>query len=87
MLARPLLTAAAVGFAVSFGQYLSTLFAGNGRIATLATEAVTLASGADRRTVGVFAFLQAALPFLAYAAALVLPALWFRNRRGMWIRE
>ncbi len=45
MLARPIMIAAAVGFAVSVGQYLTTLFAGSGRIATLTTEAVTLSSG------------------------------------------
>ena len=62
LLARPLLAAAAVGFAVSAGLYLPTLFAGAGRVATLTTEAVTLASGADRRVVAATALLQAALP-------------------------
>ena len=42
----------AVAFAVSVGQYLPTLFAGNGRVPTLTTEAVTLAAGADRRVIG-----------------------------------
>ncbi len=83
MLIRPLATAAAIGFAVSVAQYLPTLFMGAGRIATLTTEAVTLASGSDRRVVGVYAVLQAALPFLAYGAALALPALVYRNRRGL----
>ena len=41
--------AGAVGFAVSAGLYLPTLFAGGGRFVTLTTEAVTLASGGDRR--------------------------------------
>ena len=40
---------------MSVGQYLPTLFAGNGRVATLTTEAVTLAAGADRRVIGVYA--------------------------------
>ncbi len=83
MLLRPLLTAAAVGFGVSVAQYLPTLFAGGGRIPTLTTEAVALASGGDRRVVGVYAFAQALLPFLVYLAALTLPALVFRNRRGL----
>lgn len=81
LLARPLLTAAAVGFGVSVAQYLPTLFMGAGRIATLTTEAVTLASGADRRVVGVYAVLQAALPFAAYAAALAGPGLRRRRRQ------
>jgi putative thiamine transport system permease protein len=83
MLIRPLATAAAIGFAVSVAQYLPTLFMGAGRIATLTTEAVTLASGSDRRVVGVYAVLQAALPFLAYGAAVLLPAFLYRNRRGL----
>ena len=83
MLLRPLMVAAAIGFAVSVAQYLPTLFMGAGRVATLTTEAVTLASGSDRRVVGVYAVLQAALPFLAYAAALVVPALVYHNRRGL----
>ena len=75
LLLPPILTAAAVGFAVSVGQYLPTLFAGAGRIATLTTDAVTLASGADRRVVGVYmAALQAALPLLAYLLAVGMPA-------------
>lgn len=72
MLARPVLFAAAVGFAVSVAQYLPTLFAGAGRFATLTTEAVALAGGADRRVLGVYAFLQALLPLVAFATALAL---------------
>lgn len=83
ILARPILTAAAVGFAVSVALYLPTLFLGGGRIATLTTEAVTLSSGSDRRVVGVLGVLQAALPFAAYAVALAVPAVLWRNRRGM----
>jgi putative thiamine transport system permease protein len=83
MLARPLGIAFAIGFAVSVGQYLPTLFAGAGRIATLTTEAVTLSSGGDRRVLGVYTFLQAALPLAVYLAALIGPALWFRHRKGM----
>jgi putative thiamine transport system permease protein len=73
MLLRPVLFALAVGFAVSVTQYLPTLFAGAGRFATLTTEAVGLAAGGDRRVIGVYAFLQALLPLVAFAAALVLP--------------
>jgi putative thiamine transport system permease protein len=75
MLLRPVLFALAVGFAVSVTQYLPTLFAGCGRFVTLTTEAVGLSAGGDRRVMGVFAFLQALLPLLAFAAALAVPRL------------
>ena len=83
VLLTPILTAAAIGIAVSVAQYLPTLFMGAGRIATLTTEAVTLSSASDRRVTGVYATLQAALPFAAYAAAFLVPALVWRNRRGL----
>ncbi|MBW6506694.1 MAG: ABC transporter permease [Rhodobacteraceae bacterium] len=83
VLLAPILSAAAIGFGVSVAQYLPTLFLGAGRIGTLTTEAVTLASGSDRRVVGVYAVLQAALPFIAYGAALLLPAVLHRNRLGL----
>ncbi len=83
MLLRPVLFAAAIGFAVSVAQYLPTLFAGAGRLATLTTEAVGLAQGADRRIVGVYAFTQMLLPLIGFLLALALPAFLFRHRRGM----
>jgi len=83
LMLRPLLAAAAVGFAVSTSLYLPTLFAGAGRVATLATETVALAGGADRRVLGTTAALQAVLPLLAYALAVALPAWLHRNRAGM----
>ena len=83
ILLRPLLVAFAVGFAVSVGQYLPTVFAGAGRVSTLTTEAVTLSSGADRRVVGVATVVQTALPLLVYGLALAVPALLYRGRRGL----
>ncbi|MCG6112388.1 MAG: ABC transporter permease subunit [Paracoccus sp.] len=83
VLLAPLSLAAALGFTVSVAQYLPTLFLGGGRIATLTTEAVALSSGSDRRVAAVHASLQAALPWLAYLAALVLPALIHRNRHAL----
>ncbi len=83
ILLRPVLIACAIAFAVSVGQYLATLFAGNGRVATLTTEAVTLAAGADRRVIGAYAVAQALLPLLAYAAAVAVPALLYARRRGL----
>lgn len=83
MLLRPVLFALAVGFAVSVGEYLPTVFAGGGRFATLTTEAVSLAAGGDRRVIGVYAFLQALLPWLGFTLALAIPAWLYRERRGM----
>jgi putative thiamine transport system permease protein len=86
LLLRPIAIACAIAFAVSVGQYLPTLFAGNGRVATLTTEAVTLASGADRRLVALYALLQSCLPFAAYVAAAMLPALLVARTRGLGAR-
>lgn len=83
ILLRPILIACAVAFAVSVGQYLTTLFAGNGRVATLTTEAVTLSSGADRRVIGTWALMQAALPLVGFVVAGMLPMLLYANRRGV----
>jgi putative thiamine transport system permease protein len=83
MLTRAILTAAAVGFSVSVGQYLPTVLIGAGRLTTVTTEAVALAAGGNRRVIGVYAFMQTLLPFLAFAIATGLPGLLFRNRRGL----
>jgi putative thiamine transport system permease protein len=83
ILLKPVLMACAVAFAVSVGQYLPTLFAGAGRVATLTTEAVTLAGGADRRVIGTWALLQAAFPLVAFWAATALPRLIYRDRKGL----
>ena len=83
MLLRPILFALGVGFAVSVAQYLPTLFAGSGRFVTLTTEAVSLSIGGDRRVIAVYAFLQAALPLLAFGLALLIPAWLFRHRKDM----
>lgn len=83
MLLRPILIAAAVGFSVSIALYLPTLFAGSGRFDSLTVEAVAASAGGDRRIAGVYGFLQAALPLAAFAAALILPAIAFRHRRGL----
>ncbi len=70
----PLLKAAlgsafAVGFAVSVAQYLPTLFVGAGRFTTVTTEAVTLASGAQRSLTAAYAWLQWLLPALMFGVA------------------
>jgi putative thiamine transport system permease protein len=83
MLLRAILIAAAVGFAVSVGQYLPTLLVGAGRLTTITTEAVALASGGNRRVIGVYTFLQLILPALGFLVATAIPALIFRNRRAL----
>ncbi len=83
MLLRPILTATAVGIAVSVGQYLPTLLIGGGRVSTLTTEAVALASGGDRRAIGVYGLLQTGAALLPFAIALAVPALMWRNRKGL----
>ncbi|MCQ8782254.1 ABC transporter permease [Mangrovibrevibacter kandeliae] len=83
LLLAPLLTACAIGFAVSVGQYLPTLLIGAGRLPTITTEAVALAAGGNRGLTAAYALLQTALPCLVFALALALPALRHRRRRGM----
>ena len=69
LLRRSLATSAAVGFAVSVAQYLPTLYVGAGRFASVTTEAVTLAAGAQRSLTSAYAALQFVLPVLAFALA------------------
>ncbi len=83
MLLRPILTASAVGFAVSVGQYLPTLLVGGGRVQTLTTEAVALASGGDRRLIGLTALAQTAAVIGPFILALALPRIVFRKRKGV----
>ncbi len=78
----PILIAAALGLAISFGQYLPTLLAGGGRIATITTEAVTLANGASRRTSAVNAIMQMALPLIGFILAWGLPKYFFKSARS-----
>ncbi len=83
ILFRPLMYTFAIAFAVSINEYLPTLIAGKGQITTLTTEMVALASGGDRRIIGVTAMTQSLLPFTFFMIALLLPNLQARNRRGL----
>jgi putative thiamine transport system permease protein len=69
LLQRAIASAWAVGFAVSVAQYLPTLYVGAGRFATVTTEAVTLAAGAQRSLMSAYAALQMLLPLFAFALA------------------
>ncbi|MGO2340816.1 MAG: ABC transporter permease [Psychrobacter sp.] len=75
----PILIAVALGLAISFGQYLPTLLAGGGRIATITTEAVALANGASRRTSAVYAIIQMLLPLIGFMLASLLPKYIFKS--------
>ncbi|WAP68985.1 ABC transporter permease [Jiella pelagia] len=83
MLTHAVLTALAIGFATSVGQYLPTLLIGAGRLPTITTEAVALASGGNRRVIGAYALLQTLLPFLAFTLSGTLPRLLSRGRLAM----
>ncbi|MBT2786887.1 MULTISPECIES: ABC transporter permease subunit [unclassified Halomonas] len=83
LLLAPLLTACAVSLAVSIGQYLPTLLLGGGRVPTITTEAVAMASGGNRRLIAVLALLQALLPFIGFSLALLVPRLVWAKRRNM----
>lgn len=69
LLAGPIASAFAVGFAVSVAQYLPTQFIGAGRFPTVTTEAVTLASGGQRSLTAAYALLQMGLPLMVFALA------------------
>lgn len=87
LLLGPCLTAMAVGIAVSVGQYLATQLPGAGRVPTLTSEAVALASGGNRSIISVWALLQAVVPMLGFALALYVPRFVWRNRNGMRDRQ
>lgn len=63
--------AGALGAAVSLSLYLPTVLAGGGRVATLATEAIALSSGGDRRIVGVYGTAQALIIWAGFAVSAV----------------
>jgi len=85
ILLRPLLFSIAIGFSVSVAQYLPTLFMGAGRFDTITTEAVSLASGSDRRIVAVFAVFQLLTPLLVFLSALLIPRWLFRHHKAMQV--
>lgn len=83
LVSTPLLTAAALGMAISIGLYLPTQVLGAGRVVTLTTEAIALASGGNRTTIAVWALVQAWIPMLGFLLAVLLPPWWWRQRAGM----
>lgn len=83
LLLRPVLVTFAVAAAVSVGQYLPTLMIGAGRIVTVTTESVALASGGNRQVAALYALLQLVIPLAGFILAALLPSLAFRNRAAM----
>jgi putative thiamine transport system permease protein len=77
MMRGSLAWAAAIGGSVSLSLYLPTVLGGEGRIVTLASEAVALSAGGDRRVVGVYGTLQTTTAALFFLAALLA----LRHRR------
>lgn len=69
LLKPPIYAALAVGFAVSFGQYIPAQLVAAGRYSTLPVEAITLTSGTNRPLTAAFALLLLLPPFLAYVIA------------------
>ncbi|WP_084176890.1 ABC transporter permease subunit [Labrenzia sp. DG1229] len=83
LLLRPVLVTFAVAAAVSVGQYLPTLMIGAGRIVTVTTESVALASGGNRQVAALYALLQLVIPLAGFVLAALVPSLVFRNRAAM----
>lgn len=83
ILMRPILTAFALGFAISAAQFLPTLLIGGGRVGTITTEAIALGSGGNRRLIGVYGVVQTLLPFVVFFFAALVPAFLWRNRRAL----
>jgi putative thiamine transport system permease protein len=69
LLKAPLLAASAVGFAVSFGQYIPAQLISAGRYSTLPMEAVTLTSGTNRPLTAAFTLLLMLPPLFAFITA------------------
>lgn len=73
-LVSAIMVAWALGLAISFSQYLPTLLASGGTIATITTEAVASVSGSSTRLTAVFVIIQAIMPLVGFAIAWYLPA-------------
>jgi putative thiamine transport system permease protein len=83
LLLRATLVAVALVASVSAALYLPTLFAGAGRVATLATEAAAAIAGGNLQEAAAFGALHALLPLAAFMTAFGLGWLLFRHRRGV----
>ncbi len=87
MLFSPIMVALALGLAISYSQYLPTLLASGGRIATVTTEAVAASSGASRRLSAVYVLVQIIIPLAGFILAWWLPTRIFNPSRRDKKRE
>ena len=80
LLKAPIYAALAVGFTVSFGQYIPAQLVAAGRYSTLPVEAVTLTSGTNRPLTAAFALLLLLPSCLAYViSAQLAKSRWSRK--------
>lgn len=83
LLAKSVLLALALGFAVSIALYLPTLFAGAGRIATATTQAAAAMSAGNLRDAAAQGVVQSLAPLLVFMLTALLGHALFRHRRGV----
>ncbi|QDG34700.1 ABC transporter permease [Alteromonas mediterranea] len=86
LMLNAILVAWALGLAISFSQYLPTLLASGGTIATITTEAVASVSGSSTRLTAVYVIIQGAMPLIGFVIAWCLPGVLMKNR-GASIKE
>ena len=86
LMLNAILVAWALGLAISFSQYLPTLLASGGTIATITTEAVASVSGSSTRLTAVYVIIQGAMPLIGFVIAWYLPGVLMKNR-GASIKE
>jgi putative thiamine transport system permease protein len=83
LMLRSILLAGALAFSVSVAVYLPTLFAGAGRVSTLATEAAASIASGNLRSAAANAAAQVLAPFAMFGATAVLGHALFHHRRGV----
>ena len=86
LMLNAILVAWALGLAISFSQYLPTLLASGGTIATITTEAVASVSGSSTRLTAVYVIIQGAMPLIGFVIAWYLPGVLMKTR-GASIKE
>jgi putative thiamine transport system permease protein len=79
MLKGPMLSALAIGFAVSSAQFVPAQLAAAGRFSTLPMEAVTLSSGGNRALISVHGLMLMVLPLAGFACAAYASRSRWRN--------
>ncbi len=83
LLLRSILLAVALAFSVSVAVYLPTLFAGGGRVSTLATEAAASVASGNLRSAAAEGAAQLLVPLALFTLAAAAGQALFGNRRGV----